>query len=524
MASAFPKLPGFVPTQEIEKPNFRKVSAQKQQANREIVIIQYLVVFVQNHLANKEYPVPRKQPIQVPSQTGMFHPDYMSTTHAMHLPKNVTNDSEELYQPSWVKMDRHVLRFSGFFKESVVESALENFRVRKVTIFYYLEDHSISITESKQENSGIPQGAFLKRQKVLRADNSGKFIIPEDFRLNEDITIYGKTIRLNDIDQYTREFYDNIGQPQPQSFQAATDNWEVKTQTKFIPQKDTVMKDYLEHKLGGGRVTSQKQFLENDRKVLKFYVFSEIPYILHYYLADDTIEIKEINSPNSGRDPFAMMLRRQKLPRKFSLNQPGQTYAEDFIRPQDIQYGQPLIIYNRKFMINGCDPFTKAYYHEKFNVEFPLGGQEEPPQREQSNIIIPPHNGIGDEQDSLGYIYRLQPKPPKKDFFKWVDNQVNLRFLARFNTNKPEDKDRIFVITFFLNDDSLLIYEPTVRNSGIPDGKFLEKRKYKNVNNNNEFFTTSDLIVGNDIQVNGWSFKILECDDFTKKWYAENFK
>ena len=46
-------------------------------------------------------------------------------------------------------MDRHVLRFSGFFKESVVESALENFRVRKVTIFYYLEDHSISITESK---------------------------------------------------------------------------------------------------------------------------------------------------------------------------------------------------------------------------------------------------------------------------------------------------------------------------------------------------------------------------------------
>jgi len=29
------------------------------------------------------------------------------------------------------------------------------------------------------------------------------------------------------------------------------------------------MKDYLEHKLGGGRVTSQKQFLENDRKVQK---------------------------------------------------------------------------------------------------------------------------------------------------------------------------------------------------------------------------------------------------------------
>jgi hypothetical protein len=57
-------------------------------------------------------------------------------------------------------------------------------------------------------------------------------------------------------------------------------------------------------------------------------------------------------------------------------------------------------------------------------------------------VIIPPHNGIGDEEDSLGYIYRLIPKPPKKDFFKWVDNQVDLRFLAKLNTDKPEDKDR----------------------------------------------------------------------------------
>lgn len=79
------------------------------------------------------------------------------------LQKNVSNDSEELYQPSWVKMDRHVLRFSGYFKEAVVESALENYRIRKITIFYYLEDHSLSITEPKQENSGVPQGAFLKR-------------------------------------------------------------------------------------------------------------------------------------------------------------------------------------------------------------------------------------------------------------------------------------------------------------------------------------------------------------------------
>ena len=41
---------------------------------------------------------------------------------------------------------------------------------------------------------------------------------------------------------------------------------------------------------------------------------------------------------------------------------------------------------------------------------------------------------------------------------------------------------------------------------GIPDGKFLEKRKYKNTRNNNEFFTPVDLIVGNDVTINSWTF------------------
>ena len=55
------------------------------------------------------------------------------------------------------------------------------------------------------------------------------------------------------------------------------------------------MADFLEHSLGGGKPKPAKQFLENDRRVLKFYVHSSSPYILHYYLADDTIEIREIN-------------------------------------------------------------------------------------------------------------------------------------------------------------------------------------------------------------------------------------
>ena len=37
--------------------------------------------------------------------------------------------------------------------------------------------------------------------------------------------------------------------------------------------------------------------------------------VLHYFLADDTIEIREVQQPNSGRDGPGVFLRRQKLPK-----------------------------------------------------------------------------------------------------------------------------------------------------------------------------------------------------------------
>lgn len=39
----------------------------------------------------------------------------------------------------------------------------------------------------------------------------------------------------------------------------------------IAPKRDAFMLQYLEKKLGGGKVASQKQFLDHDRKVLRFY-------------------------------------------------------------------------------------------------------------------------------------------------------------------------------------------------------------------------------------------------------------
>lgn len=135
------------------------------------------------------------------------------------------------------------------------------------------------------------------------------------------------------------------------------------------------MKDYLEKKLGGGKVNSEKQFLENDRKVLKFYArFEGSPFIVHYFLADDTIEVREVALPNSGKDPFPVTFRRQKLAKNFALNQPGQTYAENFLKAEELSVGRDLHVFGRYYTLEGCDDFTRDYYLKKFNIVFPPSG------------------------------------------------------------------------------------------------------------------------------------------------------
>lgn len=66
------------------------------------------------------------------------------------------------------------------------------------------------------------------------------------------------------------------------------------------------------------------KFIENDRKILKFNgywddrktMFGDVrELIIYYFLADDTIQIKEIFPKNSGRDAPGIFLRRQKIPK-----------------------------------------------------------------------------------------------------------------------------------------------------------------------------------------------------------------
>ncbi|KAI9576779.1 hypothetical protein GQX74_010761 [Glossina fuscipes] len=68
--------------------------------------------------------------------------------------------------PPWLAYDKYVLCFNAYFKETLQEVYQAPFQVRKVKILYCLEDGTMQVLEPKVENSGIPQGCMVHRQRI----------------------------------------------------------------------------------------------------------------------------------------------------------------------------------------------------------------------------------------------------------------------------------------------------------------------------------------------------------------------
>lgn len=95
-----------------------------------------------------------------------------------------------------------------------------------------------------------------------------------------------------------------------------------------------------------------------------------------------------------------------------------------------------------------------------------------------------------------------------------------LRFKARFANPKPEDVDRVFVVSFHLQDDCLAIHEPPQRNLGIVTGRFLEKGIHLN-QETGQLFKAEDFLPGSIMTVYNNSFEIVDMDEYTRKTYAD---
>ena len=502
--------------------------------------------------------------------------------------------------PAWVAFDRKVLRYYLFFKESVNESRIENYRIRALTLFYYLEDDSMHISEPKVENSGMVQGerkgaVFLKRHRAPKQD--GGFFGPADFKVGETIEIHYCVYKLTGADAFTRAFHDKIGVPLAPAIETPTDPYTIgreemkeqiiRNQKYFHPRKsDDDLIRGMEARLGlsAAQLEPDKldQFLKcaaarrcrrplfpfslpppptsrpplpldahrppppsfpprYDRKVLRFYLawddrkslYGELrPFVLHYYLADDELEILEVRRANAGRDPFPLFLKKGKCFKNIEsylhidaptthttqlIDRTGRVAPEtmETFTEADFSVGKEVTINGATFLVYGCDEFTRDYYTKVYGVTFEDIPVQFDENVERPQVVIPPHVAPGSEEDSLGSFLYLIPKVPKKNFRRMMENDRKiLRYMARLDTTAPEDRDRIFVIKYYLADDTVGVFEPPRKNSGIIGGKFLERTRIKKPQSH-EYYSQSDFYTGATIEVTMFRFIIYQADEYT---------
>ncbi|XP_049873466.1 EF-hand domain-containing family member C2-like [Pectinophora gossypiella] len=437
-------------------------------------------------------------------------------------------------QPTWIMYDKHILRFQAYFQQSLHEMRSGSHVVRKVDIYFYLEDGTIKVMEPRTDNSGLMQGLMISRQRIRLPHSYDLYHDVLDLNVGREVTFFGKVFKIVNCDNFTRVYLNRLGinVPDPIPWPDAPE---------ILPETRKPAKHW-----------PFKQFLELDRQVLRFYGYwddrdSEFGTIhqmeIHYYLADDTIEIKEILPPNSGMEAGPMFMKRMRLPRKMPPHvemtggPPIPSYS-----PADLSIGAVLNVFGRKVVVTDCDPFTKEYYRVTYGfdaftpLDVPKDKSFECISSNMAERELPPWNGYGSYEDSAENCRTVEPKPPHRDFMKFLhkdkvgfDSHV-LRFSARLINDNPVDKWRYFIIKYYLCDDTIGIFELGERNSGFLGGKFFRRDKMYlpdvefYVPNEPPAYTDKDMWIGNEVVINKHRFRLVGADEYALRYLEINAK
>lgn len=355
--------------------------------------------------------------------------------------------------PPFVTNTSKVCCYVAYFSEPATDVTEE--RSRKVNIKLYLEDNSLEIMEPKVENSGTIQGKFLKRHQVYKpvqrlSDKQKMLYTIEDMKAGARLDIYNRIYTIVDCDRATMQHMEDIGVPFGNPLPLPSNIYDPRTRSGMsrASSRSSV----------GGKTKKSLGFFEYDRKVLRFFgiwdsrvkLFGDALQVkVHYYLADDKIEIVSVHERNNGRDHLPTLLKKTQLMKKPSTasssfyperSSSSPTVRDDVERPYhwtDLRIGETISVAALDVLLVDADEFTRDFYNNK---SMPLGDpipMEQPVYPTVTNVI-PPYNGFGSEEDSLQTCKNsLIPSAPMKDGLKAKLFQgLILRYAAVINNPK----------------------------------------------------------------------------------------
>jgi EF-hand domain-containing protein 1 len=397
---------------------------------------------------------------------------------------------------------------------------------------------------------------------IMGTPRATEFYGVNDFKVGSTVNLYGRQFFVNGCDDKTRSYLDSKNgngttapnQPFPEdnfdnmAMGQGVHNWQKNWEENggSFACKDSFIKRYVEASRGrADRVHPDapgglRRYLTQGDRVLNYNLLWKDNrlngrpqvFVLNIFLKDNTMEILYPHGTKEGRGDYKKYMIRSRFQKPEMVNRGAMAWRGfsdidgPYYEPVDIQIGNKYIFNKREMLVFDAAEDTCKWYEDNYGINMRDKRMNIndliPPKPEVPKLVPPPNTlGIGSEEDTLQAWKSLRPKAIKKDEVRLVQYEGKiLRFAAKFT--KPRyiaDQTRQFIVSYFLADGTVKVFEPVQPNSGQQGGKYLERRIMRNPATG-KYFAEKDFTVGEKVTIASTEFQLLGCDNFTKKYLA----
>lgn len=211
-----------------------------------------------------------------------------------------------------------------------------------------------------------------------------------------------------------------MGPPIPVPDGGAPDSFSAESATGLgVQRRPTTAYKSEEQRNREAQLEKTARFLRFDRKVLRFFAILKSAYdngtgsrhdsprfALMYYLADGTIEAV-IEARSGTHTTTTLFLKRCRLAKNWRAVRNRE--EPDYVTDRDLTVGATIDVFGRELILLSCDPFTKSYFKEIYQID-----QKEivlPPQPVPSynQDLANPENGYLEIGGSRGGVLTIKP-------------------------------------------------------------------------------------------------------------------
>jgi hypothetical protein len=246
---------------------------------------------------------------------------------------------------------------------------------------------------------------------------------------------------------------------------------------------------------------------------------------LSYYMVDDCVDVRMVRASRVSHDDPTAILKKSRLPKNWRMASVG--HKQEYYSYSDLLCGTTIDCFGRKIFIVGCDDPTREFYASQGITQREVvleNSQIRPADRQ-----VPAHGegglAIGSSDDSLRTVFSKSRVHQTATPGKYAGQ--TLRCKCKFANGRGVDADRRFLLTYYMEDNTLGVFEDVVKNSGIPGGNFLRRGVYQNgappEGGGPRRFWATDVFLGNRIVLNGNEMEIAQMDDASVKFCEDNY-